>query len=452
MVKPAVIAAAFAFLAPVLIGGCAEEGMVETIQSVVGEKEAFEQAQADGSAREWSAFIEKYPQSDRIDEARRQWRAALWRETSRSQSPSVYLDFIANYPQNSHVHEAKEDARRLLLAGKGSSSDLSRYLNAFPDDGQAPNLRRILEKNRFVSAKESSDPEAASLFVAEYPGTREAAIIKKKSEADKYQMARSLGTRLAYHWFLNQFPDSSKAAAAKSHLSSDPPQYYPVIQGVDVGSVINQMRLKSPDFRRYECWEILSRKIRHERDLFGSRAENLRDKMRNLFQSDDSSLSNSDGESGDSGDMDGISAGENSSASPCSTAGLSVPSSRKQIVINAIGALNKLGKERARISSLVGNPQALANEAQSLSQTASSFADDAEGKEEEEDTLYGQGSENPDDPKETASEVARDAARRARYSLKILQSAAEDSDAGAAVDKMDSQAKLLMLIIAESEK
>ena len=446
MVKPAaIIAALFAFSTPLLLIGCAEEGMVETIQSVVGEKEAFEQAQTDKTSQEWNSFIEKYPNSDKIEIARRQLRIAYWKEARQSDTPEAYLDFIQNHPQSSHLDQARTNARRLLLADKGSLADLLRYLTVFPKDDNAQELRRVLEKKRFTLAKNASGPEETSLFIAQYPGTRDALSLKKKRQSDKFQMAQALGTRLAYHWFLENFPNSPEAVSARSQVSIFNPKYFPADQKTNVDNVISQMRLQSPDFRKYECWTVLSQEIKREPNIFGSRAESLRLRLISLLQTPQPTSSEGEGDIGD------ISLSGDSSSSQCSKPGGVLPS-KKQIVLNAIGALNKLAGERRRLSSLIGNPQAVVAQAASLSQTASSFADDAEGKEEEEAALYNQGSENPDNPKETASVVARDAMRRARYALQVSQSMTDNSDSKNVINKMDSQAKLLMLIIAESEK
>lgn len=439
---------ALAALAPVFLVGCAEQGMVDTFQTAMDEGSMYRQAAADNTSREWNAFLQKYPDSSRADEARSALNTAYWRETKARDVPATYLDYIQNHSDSPHVNDARGAARRLLLGGKGSVADCQRYLASFADDPDASKLRRILEKARFEAARNSSDPEDVSLFIAQYPGTKEAESLERKRDKEKFKMAEALGTRLAYHWFLHEFPRASEAKTAEKRLAESSPSYDSAAQGVKVGRLIAQMRKTFPDFRWAECWVALSKKIKNERDLFGARAEDMRVQLAAALQSR-MAVASADPQDGQ---FDDISASGASGADSCADFAASVPKSKRKTVLNAIGGLNRLADQRRLLTSLVGDPRADVASAQSLSQTASNFANDAEGKEEEEDTLYGQGSENSDDLKETASVVARDAARRADAALQIARSLSDHPEIQDMTKKIDSQAKLLMLIIAESER
>ena len=405
--------------------GCAEQGMVESVQGVMSERSAFQNAKASGASQDWQAFISNYPNSSRIPEANQELNAAYWREVQAQDTAGPYLAFLDAHPGHPNAGDARGRARSALLEGKGEEADYAKYLSAFPDDEQSSELRQALAKARLAATRKSGEADDIALYIASYPGTQAAASLKPKQEANEYQKAKKLGTRLAYRWFLKNFPNSANAAGAKENLEETAPTYKTAAE--DPGQEIARLREGSAAFRTFECRRILVRALARESSVFGARAESLRGELTAVFKS-------------------------GAISATCSEASLAVAPSEKQTALRALGALSELAGQRSRLTSLAGDPDELAASAEELSQTALAFADDAEGKEQEEDALYGRGSENPDDAKDTASVNAREAVKRAHAAAGIASSLKGHSDAQGLLKNIDAQGELLLKILAATEE
>jgi len=409
-----------------LLAGCAEQGMVETVQGALTDRRAFQEAKASDSSQSWQSFISQYPNSSHVQEATEKLNAAYWREAQAQDTAAAYLTFIAAHSDHPKAQAARERAGQLLLDGKGAPDDYLRYLYSYPDDGHAPELRLALEKLRLESARRSADVNEIALFLAQYPGVEGAAPLKAKAEAADYQKASALGTRLAWQWFLRNHPKSAHGDDAGAKLQETAPKYYPTDN--DLEEEIGKIRQGSPNFRNMECRSALTAALAREKDLFGAKAESLRAGLAAAFRS------------------------TNAAPAACSGLSLRVAPGNRTAMTRLLGALGELADQRKALAALMGDPEEIAAKAEALSQTSSAFADDAEGKEQEEEALYNRGSEDPDDPKDTAAENAREASRRARAAAKTAGAVGGRASLAKLVQRMDAQAELLLRIVAATEQ
>jgi hypothetical protein len=323
--------------------------------------------------------------------------------------------------------EARQRACKLLLDVKGEQDDYRRYLSSFWDDPQASDLRKALEKVRLDAVSKTEDAKEIAIFLAQYPGIDGVGALKAKSENDVYRKAKALGTRLAWQWFLKSYPHSQQAGDIKARLQEAAPRYFPT--KADVEGQIGQIREGSTAFRNLECRKILTAAIAREKDLFSAKAETLRSELASAYHSADSVTAS------------------------CSGVPLTIAPGEKETASRALGALAELANQRRALAALLGDPDDLAAKAEELSQTASSFADDAEGKEQEEEALYNRASENPDDPKDSAAENAREASRRARAAAKTAGALGGGrSEMPKLIQRMNTQAELLLKIVASVEQ
>jgi len=409
-----------------LLAGCAEQGMVETVQGALTDRRAFQEAKAADNSQSWQAFISQYPNSSHAQEATEKLNAAYWREAQAQDTAAGYLAFITAHANHPQAQEARERAGKLLLEGKGEQDDYLRYLSSFPDDRHNPELRLALQKLRLESARKSDDIDKIALFLAQYPGAEGTTPLKSKVEAADYQKANALGTRLAWQWFLKNHPKSPHGDTAGARLQETAPKYYPADNDLDEET--GKLRQGSPVFRNMECRSALTAALAREKDLFGAKAESLRAGLAATFRS------------------------TNAAPAACSGLSLRVAPGNKTAMTRLLGALGELAGQRKALAALMGDPDELASKAAALSQTSSAFADDAEGKEQEEEALYNRGSENPDDPKDTAAENAREASRRARAAAKTADAVGGRASLAKLVQRMDAQAELLLKIVAATEQ
>ncbi len=409
-----------------LLAGCAEQGMVETVQGALTDRRAFQEAKASDNSQGWQAFISQYPNSSHAQEATEKLNAAYWREAQAQDSAAAYLAFISAHAELPQAQEARERAGKLLLEGKGEQDDYLKYLSSFPDDRHNPELRLALQKLRLESVRNSADTNEIALFLAQYPGIEGTAPLKSKVEAADYQTASALGTRLAWQWFLKKHPKSPHGDTAGARLQETAPKYDPADN--ELNEEIGKLRQGSPVFRNMECRNALTAALAREKDLFSAKAESLRAGLAATFRS------------------------TNATPAACSGLSLRVAPGNKTTMTRLLGALGELADQRKSLAALMGDPDELAAKAEALSQTSSAFADDAEGKEQEEEALYNRGSENPDDPKDTAAENAREASRRARAATKTAGAVGGHASLAKLVQRMDAQAELLLRIVAATEQ
>ena len=189
------------------------------------------------------------PQATRSPEEEARWRAALNADT-----PFGYQQFIENYPESIHIDQARVHLERLdhqawgRAQAEGTREAIESYLETFPgglhvaDAELALNgIQRAEEAERqrleeealrddaaWESARRTRTPEAIDSYLAEWPGGRNAdearelrAEIRRAADDRRaFEAARKLHDRTSYQAYIDAFPSGAHVAAALEAIDS----------------------------------------------------------------------------------------------------------------------------------------------------------------------------------------------------------------------------------------
>lgn len=409
-------AAALASL--VIFGGCAT-------------KNAFNKAKKAGTSQAWSRFLAENPKASKAqkEEAVRLRDDTLWAETVTADNAEAYLSFIKRNRQHHAVPEAKKRLGRLLSEGKSGEDVYTEFFSIAPS---APDeVRKGLEKVRFNGLKEARDPHAYALFMSQYPGSLYAERLGPAVRRSELKEAESIGTRLAYQFFLKRYPppsgDADKANKKLAQLESGAPP-----NGTfDLDKLLPRLRRSEPILIRHECRKNLEAELKKEPNLYGARAENIRDQIRQ------------------------VAASGSNPPRLCAGRGMVPDDAGRGSASNAVRALAVLMQRQQDLSNIFTAPDKLAHDAQEIGSRSAAMSEDAETQELELEALYGSMPADPKNPDDTASKNAKEAGRRAKRAWDLTRGLSNPEKKAAAAEVlrlMDRQKDLLLEIIAYYEK
>lgn len=107
------------------------------------DEEAFLEALKKNSYAAFASFVQKYPTSHRVDEAKERFEKLLYEDKTRDGKLKSYETFVATYPGSPHRKEAERNIFDIATAG-GSVQAFVTFLNNYPDTGLRKKCADIL--------------------------------------------------------------------------------------------------------------------------------------------------------------------------------------------------------------------------------------------------------------------------------------------------------------------
>lgn len=172
------------------------------------EERAWVNARTIDTVASYTAYLERYPQGNFIDEAQQRLNAlddAAWQSALEANTLEAYRGYLEDFPLGLHVPEAQQLIDRLEA---GIAAIAAADKAAFED---ARKRDTVAAYDGYLAAY----PDGA--FVDEAKERRRAALEISRDE-EAYAAAKRLGTRKAYQSYVDRFPKGQYVAEALTML------------------------------------------------------------------------------------------------------------------------------------------------------------------------------------------------------------------------------------------
>lgn len=335
-------------------------------------------------------FINRYPDSGNLDEAREMIEKSKMEQILKANSVDECIRIMKTKPDPEIAAKLAESASKAALS-ETSVESLYDFLDTFKGHASVPKVRSRLEELEFSIAQNDPSPAAMEYFLLRYPDSRFTAEGRKILAEKSYQQIKGWANQFGYKAFIKRHPESPHAAAVHGWIK----QTMPRAASPGSGEILAQLTRKSTWLKRYGCALALSSAIRNK-------PSNIDSMRHTLYKLEKGSFS---------GELPGI----------CSSVPLAVKPGSGESLEEALRMMEKIEGRRADLANLwkvYGQRDEIVKTAVSTSERV---ADELEAAELSEDVLGSGPLGGLDVGKEKGSVSARTAQELFTISKKTIE-------------------------------
>ena len=182
---------------------------------------AFQQAKNENSENSFQRFIDKYPQSNEVVEAKNLRNQVAFAMASGLNSIESYDIFLNKYPDANERNLAisKRNALAFSIANALNSIDgYDDFLRKYPEANERNSAISKRNALAFQQAMAKNSIEAFEDFIKKYPDAVEVLDAQKFIIELSYEEAKKINTIVAFQEFIEKFTNSNFSSMAKDRI------------------------------------------------------------------------------------------------------------------------------------------------------------------------------------------------------------------------------------------